>query len=459
MSGKHNRLLTVILIVHIAVCVVFFSCFKQGYHSDETWSFGLANSIGQPHFTINGGIYLDYASASDWDNYNEWITGKTYNDYITVQKGEQFDLIGVYKNMTLDHHPFLFFWFVNAVCSLFPDKFSFWYVFVLQMGFLVVTQVFLYKIGEIIFKEKKWTPLILCLFYAVGRGGMVTFSFIRQYSLLTTLVVMHFYFQLKLFTSENFDMKKYMFPVALTALMGLLTHYYMVSVTFGTTLMICIYLLFKKRIKKMFAYGFSMVGVIIAFLIIWPSSLLNLKTGNGSYNSYPMETQLKMAFSDLLKSVCGLEIDPMRSYTHSYVIAFIVLASAVILPLCFLFRNEEWFQKFISNSKKYIRETAAETKNEGILLYFFLTILVITIIYLIVLAKTVDIFRMGESYTRYMFPLMPLICLALVGFLEFVIIKIPLIKKNSCVPCIGLFDRWFNLLTGSAKYFYIQAAG
>ena len=434
-------LLFAVVCIHIFLCTYFFSNVRQGVHSDEIWSYGLSNSIGQPHFTTSPGVYIDDQENADyWANYNVWLKGKAYHDYITIQEDERFDLVGVYKNMSLDHHPFLFFWLVNIVCSFFPDRFSFWYVFVLQMFFLIGTQIYLYRLGKLILREKKWSPLLVCLFYALGQGGMLTFSFLRQYSLLTMFVVMHIYYQMVFFRSEDLNIKKYMIPVTATALLGLLTHYYMVSVAFGATFMICLYLLYRKKVKKMFAYGFSMVGVICTFLIIWPYAIRNMKTGNGSYVSYPMETQIKAALSDTLDLVSGLTISIYRSAAYAYLVIALVFIIAIGAPLCFLFRKEAWFIALREKVFSYGKDLFA--RRGKLFGYFYFIIPVIAVIYVIVVSKTVDIFKMGDFYKRYLFPIMPLFCIELFGICEYVLLHIPAVKK-AAVPLMMVISVGF----------------
>ena len=430
-------LLLVIILVQIGITTHFFFFVRQGLFIDEIWCYGLANSVGKPHFSVKPGVHVGNISQEALDNYYEWIDGKKVNDYITVQKGEQFDLIGVYKNMTLDYHPFLFFWLLNAVSSLTPDKFSLVPMFITQMILLAVTQVFLYKAGKLAFKDKKYMPLVLCLFYALGMGGMDTFAFIRQYSLLTMLVVMHFYFQIKFIRSEDLSIKKHMFPIALTGLLGLITQYNMIAVAFGTTLAVCIYLFFKRKFKKMFAYGFSMVGAVASFLIVWPAFFKHLGSTGGAFETYPFETTFKFTLSETLKAVSGISFSAMRDSGYAYVIAFLVILTAVCAPLCYLFRNEKWFISFKNGAAEKCK--SLYSKRSEIIDYSMVVSLFAIIVYISVVALTMDFFRAGDFFIRYLFSIMPLICFELIGILEAVISFIPYVKKIT-VPLILSFS-------------------
>lgn len=90
------------LIIAAGICRFSYGFFvqKQGAHSDETWSFGLANSYYEP--------YIQYSDdTSEYRNVDTWITNEVFRDYLTVQKGERFAFGSVYYNMSCDTPPTL----------------------------------------------------------------------------------------------------------------------------------------------------------------------------------------------------------------------------------------------------------------------------------------------------------------------------------------------------------------
>lgn len=118
-----------LLILLIAVQLIYTSfCFvtkKQGCHSDEIWSYGLANSYYQPFIYMKDGVFIDDMTVDDVINYNEWESGEVFKDYITVQPGERFAYGSVYHNQTLDHHPPLYYMLLHTVCSFSRTAFRF----------------------------------------------------------------------------------------------------------------------------------------------------------------------------------------------------------------------------------------------------------------------------------------------------------------------------------------------
>ena len=97
--GAHIVLAVMIVIQLIYSCYVF-AYKKQGTHSDELWSYGLANSYYKPFIYLEDGIYQDdYTGGYEGsDIANKWIDGCVMNDYLTVQEGQRFSYDSVYHN-------------------------------------------------------------------------------------------------------------------------------------------------------------------------------------------------------------------------------------------------------------------------------------------------------------------------------------------------------------------------
>ena len=75
--------LTAIILLQLGFITYMFAFQKEGFHSDDNWSYGFANA------DEGGWIYHDDSGKSR--NFNKWTDGKVLWDYITVQKGKQFD--------------------------------------------------------------------------------------------------------------------------------------------------------------------------------------------------------------------------------------------------------------------------------------------------------------------------------------------------------------------------------
>lgn len=427
-----------LLILLIAVQLIYTSfCFvtkKQGCHSDEIWSYGLANSYYQPFIYMKDGVFIDDMTVDDVINYNEWESGEVFKDYITVQPGERFAYGSVYHNQTLDHHPPLYYMLLHTVCSFFPNSFSLYYSFFLNCIFLIVTQVFLYKLSKLILKSD-YAALLPCILYGAGTGALSTFVFLRQYSLLTALGVMYTYFSAKLYLSENFDLKKHLTPVLITSFLMFMTHYNGIAYVGIFTACMCVYLLCKKKIKKLFIYGGSQLAALGLFFAVYPAGWKQIM-GSGCYGekAFSFSEQMRIFLNYVSKYNLGFFVSLYKSSAYSYVIAIIILLFGLLIPLSFLFRKEPWFIKirthFISILKTCFTKTIVWIKKADFIPVF---IFISSIAVIIAANKTVDITEMKVYSMRYIFITFPLFVVIAVSLVYFIIKKIPRINKNSFI--------------------------
>lgn len=432
-----------LLILLIAVQLIYTSfCFvtkKQGCHSDEIWSYGLANSYYQPFIYMKDGVFIDDMTVDDVINYNEWESGEVFKDYITVQPGERFAYGSVYHNQTLDHHPPLYYMLLHTVCSFFPNSFSLYYSFFLNCIFLIVTQVFLYKLSKLILKSE-YAALLPCILYGAGTGALSTFVFLRQYSLLTALGVMYTYFSAKLYLSENFDLKKHLAPVLITSFLMFMTHYNGIAYVGIFTACMCIYLLCKKKIKKLFIYGGSQLATLGLFFAVYPAGWKQIM-GSGCYGekAFSFSEQMRVFLNYVSKYNLGFFVSLYKSSAYSYVIAIIILFFGLMIPLSFLFRKEPWFielrSRFISTIKTCFTKTREWIKKADFIPVF---IFISSIAVIIAANKTVDIIEMKVYSMRYIFMTFPLFVVTAVSLVYFIIKKIPRINKNSFIFTLAI---------------------
>ena len=149
MSRVHRKncvyyiVLAVLIICQLVYTTILFAD-RQIFHSDEIWSYGLANSYYKPFIYGEDGIFIEKITKDNFTHANEWVSADIFDEYITVQEGQRFAYDSVYHNQTLDHHPPLFYALLHTVCSFFPNQFSMWYGYFLSAIFLVFTQIFLF---------------------------------------------------------------------------------------------------------------------------------------------------------------------------------------------------------------------------------------------------------------------------------------------------------------------------
>ena len=418
-------LLAVIIVFQLIWTTYVFVCKKEGCHTDEIWSYGLANSYYKPFMYLQPDVWIDDFSIESMDNMHEWITGREFLDYITVQKGEQFSYGSVYSNQTLDHHPPLYYVLLHTVCSFFPDRFSWGFGYFLNCIFLIVTQIYLYLLGKKV-THSDMAALIPCFFYGGTIGALSTFIFVRQYSMLTMFSVMFTYYCACFF--EKLEFKKNLIPILITAFCCFMSHYYGIIYVGAFTACMCLYLLIRRNFKKMLAFGASMVGTLGLYFAVYPASLKQMLGNQRTSDDAPFEyfVQLRIFFGRITSALFNFSIPPFSSGGYSVVLAVLVIALVVIVPLCFLFRKEKWFQQFLGWLKNKIGILLHWLKNANYIPVFGLAA---SVTILMVANKITDIYKMGVYSLRYVFSTFPFFCFAAALLFMKLISVIPKIKR------------------------------
>ena len=86
-----------IILVGVQLClyIFLFLTVKTAHHEDEFFSYGMANSYDRP--------FLYGSAYSVYDNYNTWMKGRDFWNYITVQKGQGFHYGRIRRQIRIHH--------------------------------------------------------------------------------------------------------------------------------------------------------------------------------------------------------------------------------------------------------------------------------------------------------------------------------------------------------------------
>ncbi len=320
--GKFSWKLAVILLLSL-ITMVFYGSRKVGYHVDEIYSYGLANSEYLPfmHFgEIEYGvkdwmleygageslgdlfrnlvkdfqilkecdfqfresvIYEDYviaqANSSDTRT-TTWVSGQAYQDYIAVSESNTFNYASVYYNQRGDVHPPLYYIILHTICSVFQGIFSKWFALSINIVVLLLTTMMLYKmVKEYLGGET--AALAAAGGYGLSCGFMNTAVWLRMYALLTLMVVIVCYVHLKI-AGEDFRCKgKNRRYLILAVLCGFLTHYYFVLYAIGIAMVFTIWMLVRKKWRETISYLLTLAGSAAAGLCIWPYAIRHVFKG------------------------------------------------------------------------------------------------------------------------------------------------------------------------------------
>ncbi len=442
--ARPTVLLILIILLESIYTLYYFTNVKNGFHSDEMWSYGLSNSYYLPSVYLpvydEDNSNINYINASDCINLNEWISGEYFNDYLTVQEGERFSYDSVYYNQTKDVHPPFYYFLLHTISSFFPNKFSFVYGLIINLISLAITQVFLYKLSKLLLRSK-YAALIPCLLYGAGTGSLSTFVFVRMYSLATALLTMYTYYNAKLLSSEDFNLKKYIPPIFITSFLAFLTVYESIIYIGIFTLCFCIYLLVKKRIKKMFIYGGFELASLLLFIAVFPSFLTQLFM-KGDSTEITLDTYwywFRIMLNYITAYNLGIRISIYQSSTPTIIFAIVITICILAIPLCFLFRKEKWFISFKSKAKSFIKTNLLRFVNWLKSANYIPTFICISSLAVAMLMYFMaDLSHMGSTRIRYITIVFPMVCSAAICLIRIIWGLIPKIKG---------FKSWLCLLT------------
>lgn len=277
--NKEKIMLLTILIIQIVVYIIMGSL-KTYIHMDEAYSIGLTN-------------YNKIDITSNEDFYDNWHNKEYYEDYLSIGEDEVTNLKPVYENQKNDVHPPFYYLLLRIASSFSLDKFSKWPGIILNIIILTLSNILVYKILNIIMKNKK-ISLSICLVNGLVISSIESLTFIRMYALNSLILLFIAYIHLINFRKYKLDIKSLILMGSI-ALIASLTHYYNV-IYIGVIFLIYIIKFIKnKQYKNLLKYLIVMIIAAIASLLIFPHSISHIfmgYRGQGVLSAFNNPTQM-----------------------------------------------------------------------------------------------------------------------------------------------------------------------
>lgn len=440
-------LLVIIILTGIGRFSYAFFVEKQGTHSDEEWSFGLANSYYEP-----------YIYSSDDDQYsknnNQWLSGDVLKNYLTVQKGERFSFGSVYYNMSCDMHPPLYFFVLHFLSSFFVDQYVPALALLINLICYVILSIYLYRLLCLMSKSRI-LGLLGVFFNTFAVGTLSMAIYMRMYMMVAMFAIMLVYYNGVLYYSNDIKTKKWSIYIklAVTTCLGALTHHFFLPFAFIITAVMCIYFLIKKNWSVLLKYSIFMIIGVGLSIAIFPATLDHMlgiqtfayrDTGNysedqniakggalysqisktfttDSINNYQYKifryyffTCLSLAFSDLL----GFSpVSPYKHAYYAYIISLLIIFIIIHISISFLFRKETWFIKYKEKMKNKIKNVPRKATIFIHKFNFFIFAVICSILFIISICSIrVNVISMGAFTTRYLFIIYPLLSIIITYF-------------------------------------------
>lgn len=443
---KEIIVLAVIIVLQIVFITLMFAFCRQGYHSDELWNYGYANSYDRNQlYTYNG----------EETNIGKWTDSNVLWEYITVEKEHRFAYASVYQNAAADLNPPFQYMILHTISSLFPGVYSRWFCYAINVISLIVIQIYLFKLTKSITKNK-YAALAACILFGFGTGAMDMTMYLRIYALAIAFAMMFTYYSHELYALRNdvCNKTKQFILVGVSCFLGCFTLHLFLVYAFSIVLCYVLYYLFSGKFKLFFQYGLTAAGAVALSFLVFPSTVQHVFGSTDSFcysqQMYPSDWQTRLYFYFMTRDLFGVSISAWPQKTLAYVGYAVLIIAFFLLPFCFIFRNEQWFHKTVT----WIKEKGKDIWARKGGFQFTLITLSVTIVFLVVIAANrTTIYGMGAYANRYIFltyPIMITVVASAVFFLLNWFMKKEKIKSGILVS-LGVLFAVLSLFVGFTK--------
>lgn len=447
--NKNYLMLVVIILIQVIYIACVFNVEKQGYHSDELWNYGFANSTEGKH------VYSTDVGREP-KNCDEWVSTDVLRRYITVDKDEIFNYAAVYKNAANDYNPPLGYMLLHFVCSFFLGKWSKWYCFGLNLACFIIMQIYIYKLARSVTKNEN-AGLLSVFFFGFTAGACNIVVFLRIYAVAVMFGVMLLYYMHQLYEENNSGQWKLYLKIFLINILGCFTLNLFLPFAFIITVMYCLYYLISKKIKKIFTFGFMMLSSVAISFTVFPSRISQIigDSNQLTYRAKSLSTvwQNKIYWAYLTNDLFGVHNSIWKTMFWTYVLYGILIAAFFIIPICFLVRKEEKYKQ----AKKKIKNAFINLKNNIKHIQYTYIVMICTVAFVVLIAAArTSTYAMGDCTTRYIFmiyPVMAVFATTLSWKILSVIVKKAKIYNVICVILCVVFSV-LSIILSRHPYFF-----
>lgn len=453
-NGTIKKWIPYVLIAAIVAYIIFLFAFrKEGFHSDEPWSYGYSNG----YYT---GLFYEDDEGNDLHLY-EWIKPDIFEDYLTVSKDHRFAYDSVLYNLKRDKtvSP-LYYFILHTICSFFPETFSWWYGFSINIVALIVFLFTLHALCKLISNNDTFS-LICTGFIGFSTGMQSCFIYIRPYGFALMWVMLLLYFHMKMYKKGFQKVGKELIGILIITLMGGLTQSFFYLIAFFMAAFTDFYLLFSKKWKMIVAYSSSMLIAVAGSYIVWPYPFKftsSIEPEKIYPNKLPYIEELRRIGPLFGGESIGIPFYFPTRFSNAIALGVIAVLGMLLVAIIFLARKEPWYlelKKSMPAKWKNFKEKIKEfLKNCNKMLWII--VLAMDASFAINIRYQAGYMNMSVWVDRYFFFLMPVFAMVF-WYAIYSIVKC-FKKKKTVAKCLGviLFAGLFlsNQVAFSSNYFF-----
>lgn len=425
-SQKKLLFLAAIIVIQLVMIIFCFWNRKQSIHSDEIWSYGFANSYSYKD------LFCDETGRIT--GLNQWTSSDFLWDYLVVNDGERFAYGSVLRNHKYDLSPPLFSLLLHTISSFFPNVYSWWFAFSINLVAFVFTQIFLFLVVEKLADDK--AGFLICLAYGFSRGAIDNFIFMRMYAMCTAFTMALLYYMVTDIKDESGKISlKRLIGLYIIAVLSFFSHLYVIPFAGLMTALFCAILLWKKQWKKMFLLGGTMLAALGTFLLLWSNVLFvanhqitSATLGGQETSSVKKAAQVgfglryRTLLSFLTEKIFGFETDLYFFNDVKNFFLLILLLGLCASPVWILLIRKHWEgikKSGLDPIKKSIKAFAMGTE------WILPLLLFVSLLQVAVCCIGSNILEMGNYADRYLFNFAPVFVLSILGSLYRLLKRMP----------------------------------
>lgn len=267
---RKNKIAGDIILVVLAVAIftgvfMYWGNLKSVNFCDEVYTYILSNSD-------NEFLTLQLEAG-------KWYEDGAVNHILAAENGLQFGQVML--NNKGDVHPPIYYFVIHILSVLNAGSSSKWIGLAANWIFAVVSMIVLYVMLKQI-TGKKSLGFAACLVYISSPAVLSTNMFLRMYGMFSMWVLLFAWITYLIYVNKEADKKKKIgLYVALGAVtfFGFLTQYYFAVFCVIFTFFYCLYKLFKKQWKEIFAYGGSLCAAVVIATVFWKTWVRHMFSG------------------------------------------------------------------------------------------------------------------------------------------------------------------------------------
>ncbi len=255
------------------------------YVIKENFTSTVKNVFSMLSDVMNAGNYSQEGNVEWYDTARSliqgnsvWVSGQDLYGQITASGQGRFQYIQVYINQAMDVHPPLYYWIVHTVFSLFAGSYKDVYLYGINVVFLVITCILLYRIG-MRFWGKEEIALFAVAIYAFSQGYYSCALYFRMYAIETCAVMLALYLHLLMKEKMWKLTRKDKLALIFSVLLGCMTHYYYIMFLIPLFCVTGYKLLVYGHKTEFWPYFRTMALSAILYLVMWPFSLYHILFG------------------------------------------------------------------------------------------------------------------------------------------------------------------------------------